>query len=198
MTSADLYREYLAASGQTGSDDLAPLRETGIGDPGLAVGIALARISVSRDGFYRPDPDGGVAFILPVRVDNPLSPEAADPVATVQGGDIVDLLAFSVAFPQRWAFRTGAATWLGAVDPQYMGPEPTPIWRSPLRWLGNDCRGLVLLSRDRRDRYRVLTSLDAVVAEDEGHAAELRKLFEQPWLAPPIYVRRGRKVRNAA
>jgi hypothetical protein len=70
-------------------------------------------------------------------------------------------------------------------------PEPTLIWRSPLHWLGNDCRGLVLLSRDRRDRYRVLTSLDAIVAEDEDHAAELRKLLQQPWLAFFVYVCRG-------
>ena len=198
MTGADLKREYLDALRQTGWDDSAPLREAGVGGPGLSVGIALAGISVSRGGAYQPDRDGGAAFVLPVRVDNPLSPEAADPVDAVRHGEIVDLLAFSVAFPQRWALRTGAATWLGAVEPQYLEPEPTPIWRTPLRWLGNDCHGLVLLSRDRRDRYRVLTCLDAIVAEDEAHAAELRKLLEQPWLAPPVYVRRGREVRNAA
>lgn len=198
MNGASLDREYKAALGRTGWDDQAPLRDAGVGGPGLAIGIALAPISVSRDGLYQSDPDGGPAFILPVRVDSPISPEAADPVATVRHGEIVDLLAFSPAFPQRWALRTGAATWLGAVEPQYMGPAPTSIWRSPLHWLGNDCRGLALLSRDRRDRYRVLTCLDAIVAEDEEHAAELRKLLEQPWLSPPVYVRRGREVRNAA
>jgi hypothetical protein len=198
VSGADLKREYLSALGRTGWDDQAPLRDAGVGGPGLAIGIALASISVSRSGLYQPDPDGGPAFIIPVRVDNPISPEAADPVATVRHGELVDLLAFSPAFPHRWALRTGTATWLGAVEAQYLGPAPTPIWRSPLHWLGNDCRGLVLLSRDRRDRYRVLTCPDAIVAEDEEHAAELRKLLEQPWLAPPVYVRRGREVRNAA
>jgi hypothetical protein len=198
MTGADLAAEYRAALKRTTWDHQAPLLDAGVGGPGLAIGIGLAPISVSRSGLYQPGPDGGPAFILPVRVDNPTSPEAADPVDTVRHGEIVDLLAFSPAFPNRWALRTGAATWLGCVEPQYLGPEPTPIWRSPLRWLGNDCRGLVLLSRDRRDRYRVLTCLDAIVAEDEDHAAELRKLLEQPWLSPPVYVRRGREVRNAA
>jgi hypothetical protein len=77
-------------------------------------------------------------------------------------------------------------------------PDPVPIWRSPLHWLGNDCGGLLLPSRDRRDQYRVLTVCDAIVAEDERHAAELRKLLRHPWLAPPVYVHRGREVRNAA
>ena len=56
----------------------------------------------------------------------------------------------------------------------------------------------MLLSRDRRDRYRALTYLDAIIAEDEQHAAELRNLLAHPWLAPPVYVRRGREVPNAA
>ena len=195
---ADLLAEYIAALRCTTTDDLQPLRDAGVDGAGLAFGMALARISVSRTGFYQPDPDGGPAFLIPVRVENVLTPEAADPVDAVRHGEIVDLLAFSPAFPRRWALRTGAATWLGAVEPQYLNPSPTPIWRSPLHWLGSDCHGLVLLSRDKRDRYRTLTCLDAIVAEDEDHAAVLRKLLKQPWLSPPVDVRRSQEVRNAA
>jgi hypothetical protein len=90
------------------------------------------------------------------------------------------------------------ATWLGAIEPRFLLPDPVPIWRSPLHWLGSDCRGLVLLSRDQRERYRVLTVCDSILAEDEAHAAELRELLSHPWMAPPVYVRRGREVRHAA
>ena len=198
MTGAELVAEYRAALAATSLADLDPLRRAGVGGAGLSLCPAHARISVSRGGLYQPDADGGEAFIVPVRVDNPVTPEAADPVAAVRQGDIVDLLAFSPAFPRRWALRAGAATWLGSVEPQYLDPAPTPIWRSPLHWLGNDCHGLVPLSRDKRDRYRVLTCLDAIIAEDEAHAAELRELLARPWLAPAVYVRRGREVKNAA
>lgn len=197
MTGADLRDEYLAALRSTSWADLEPLRAAGVGGPGAAIAPAVARIRVSR-GLYEPDPEGGAAFLLPVRLENPSSPEAADPENAVRNGGLVDLLAFAPEYPYRWARRAGTATWLGCVEPQFLMPDPVPVWRSPLHWLGNDCRGLVLLTRDKRERYRVLTHLDAIIAEDEGHANELRELLAHPWLAPPVFVRRGREVRHAA
>jgi hypothetical protein len=201
MSADDLLAECRWALTRTKPADLDPLRKAGIGEAQLAaIKPAWAPIGVTRDGLhFQPDPDGDAfAFIVPVRVHNPLSPEARDPVATVRGGAIVDLLAFSAAVPNRWALRTGAAAWLGCVEPQYMGPAPTPIWRTPLRWLGEGC-GVCLLSRDRRDQYRTLASLDSIIAEDKEHADELRRLLAHPWLAPPVYVRRGREIaRHAA
>lgn len=199
MTGVDLRCEYRAALKRTSLEDLRPLRDAGVGGPGHAIGPAFARIRLSRDRrLFEFDPDSDdVAFILPVRAENPTTPEATDPVGAVRHGPIIDLLALSAAFPHRWALRTGCATWLGAVLPQYIDPPPTPVWQSPLHWLGSDCHGLVLLARDRRDRYRTLTCLGAIVAEDEPHATELRELLARPWLAPPVYVRGGREVRNA-
>jgi hypothetical protein len=199
VTGADLAAEYLDALGRTKPRDLLHLQRAGVGPMGLAIAPAVATISLSRGGlYYQPDPDSdAAAYILPVR-GNPTSPEAADPVAAVRGAGIIDLLAFSAAYPGRWALRTGAAAWIGAVEPQYLMPDPTPVWRSPLHWLGQDCRGICLLTRDKVERYRVLTCLESIVAEDEAHAAELRDLLAHPWLAPPVYVRRGREVRNAA
>lgn len=200
MTGADLCAEYRAALHGTTLRDLRPLRDAGIGTAGLALAPAYARVQLSRDAAtFTFDPDSDlVAFILPVRHSNPLSPEAADPELEVAAGPIVDLLAFSPHVPGCWALRIGSACWLGAVEPQYLMPDPVPIWRTPMHWLGNDCRGLVLLSPDKRDRYRVLTCLDSIVAEDELHARELRGLLAQPWLAPPVYVRQAREVRRAA
>ena len=199
MIGADLLAEYEWSLARTKPADLDPLQQ-GVGDDGLAIGPAVAPIRLLRDRLhFELDPDGDAqAFILPVRGDNPLSPESADPVKTVRCGPIVDLLAFSAAVPHRWALRTCAAMWLGAVEPQFLMPDPTPVWRTPLRWLANDYRGIVLLTRDRRDQYRGLTCCDSIVAEDERHADELRKLLAHPWLAPPVYVRRGREVARRA
>ena len=199
MTGADLAADYAAALHATSFADLQPLRDAGVSGPGHAIGPAYARIRLSRDRkLFEFDLDSeDAAFVLPIR-GGAVSPEAADPVAEVRHGQIVDLLAFSPAFPYRWARRTGAATWLGSIEPQYMAPDPVPVWRSPLHWLGNDCRGLVLLSRDRRERYRILTCCESIIAEDENHAEELRDLLAMPWLAPAVYVRQPREVRRAA
>ena len=133
-----------------------------------------------------------------MRVANPVTAEAADPIEAVRHGVIGDLLAFSPSYPERWALRTGNATWLGAVEPQFLMPEPVPIWRTPLHWLANDCRGLVLLSPDHREQYRVLTICDAILAEDERHAVKLRELLRHPWLAPPVLVSGERELCHAA
>src|SRR2546421_7018607 len=93
-SAADMQREYLTALRSTSFADLAPLREAGVGGPGLAIGPAVAAIRVSK-GRFEFDPDGdATAFIVPVRVDNPISPEATDPVHTTREGEIIDLLAF--------------------------------------------------------------------------------------------------------
>jgi len=178
--------------------DLGPLRQAGFGGPGLAVGPAFASIQVA-DGRFQLDRDGDAkAFVIPVRVGNPLTAEVNDPIEAVRHGILIDLIAFSPAYPNQWALRVGNATWLGAIEPQFLMPEPVPVWRNPLGWLRNDWRGLVLLSRDRAEQYRVLTVCDSIVAEDEQHAAELRGVLEHPWLAPAVFVHRGREVRNAA
>src|SRR4051794_7829718 len=59
-TQAGLGIEYRILLGQTTFPDLAPLRERGVGGPGLAVGPAVASLTVER-GLWRPDPDGGRA-----------------------------------------------------------------------------------------------------------------------------------------
>jgi hypothetical protein len=199
MSGTDLAAEYSAALCGTGWADLQPLRDLGVSGPGLAIGPAWAPIQVSQELFEFDPGDDGYAFILPVRAANPLTaPEAPEPEKALREGEIIDLVAFSTSFPCRWARRTGIATSLGCIEPQYLMPDPVPVWRSPLSWLLSGCRGLVLLTRDHRERYRTLSLCDAIIAEDEEHAEQLRDLLEHPWLAPPVYVRRGRKVRDAA
>ena len=188
MTGRDLLLEYGSALWRTMAEDVQPLRAAGITETMLRLlPVALDRITV-RGQLYEPDPDGGFAYILAVRADNPATPKTPDPETVIADGDMVDLIAFHPAYPRRWALRVGAAEWLGAVEPQYMQPAPVRIWRSPLAWLRAGCRGLVLLSNDRRDQYRHLASLGSIIAEDAHHAAELQQLLEHPWPTPTVLV----------
>jgi hypothetical protein len=148
--------------------------------------LGAAKIRVGN-GLYEPAPDGRWAYVTPVLVDNELGPEAAQPISCARIlGHLVDLLAWHPRHPRRWALRVGAAPWLGCCEPQYMEPEPVRIWRSPLAWLRADCDGLVMLSTDPADAYRLLSSLREIVAEDAEHAAELRRLVRRPWPLPRI------------
>jgi hypothetical protein len=192
-----LIHEHLAALHNTRFADLAPLVVAGIRWETIATAVpALACIRVSRLAGFQPDEGGGNAFIIPVRVENPITPEALDPAAAVCDGAVVDLVAFHPHHPDHWALRREAAEWLGAIEPQYLDPDPVPVWRTPLAWLRADCRGLVLLG-DRASQYRILTLLHSIVAEDDGHAAELRCLLARPWPVPQV-VSSQAEVRHAA
>src|SRR5262245_6722767 len=96
ITMKPLEAEYLAAFRGTRSADLAPLREAGVGGTGLAVGAAWAGIQLHGDRFEF-DPDGdGFAFVIPVRADNPITPETvADPQQITREAPVIDLVAFS-------------------------------------------------------------------------------------------------------
>jgi len=149
--------------------------------------VGCAPIRLER-GTYVPDPDGKVAFITPVRVDDPLS--------AVRVGDLVDLIAWHPLRPGHFALRIGVAEWLGAIEPQHLDPPPVPVRRSVLAWFQHGCTGLVPLSREPRDVYRLLGGIGRLEAEDDAHRAELRAVLQRPWPTPAISV--ARRLRHAA
>jgi hypothetical protein len=200
MNSADLAGEYCAALRRTTLAEFRLLIEAGVPSSAIALAApAAARITVDRrTGTYQPDDDGRVAFVMPVRVDDPISPEASDPSETIRRGPIVDLVAFHPARPLSWAVRTGAAEWLGAVRPQIVEPFPVPVSRAPMGWLRSGCHGVVILSAERISAYGVLTWFTGgIIAEDNEHAAELRRQLERPWPGPRV-IAADREVRRAA
>ena len=198
MNGPDLRREHLVALRATPFEAARRLHAAGVSWRTIAT-VAPAFTGIRVDGGrYEPDPDLPAAFVVPVRVDSAICPEAADPLVTVNSGEIVDLVAFHPAKPDRWALRVGAAEWLGAIEPQYLDPEPVPIWRCPLSWLQAGCAGLVMLSRSLTDHHRALSGCRSVVAEDSAHAAELRRVLGRPFPVPAVLVSRGREVRHAA
>jgi hypothetical protein len=203
MNTAALVREYLVAMRQMTLDrDVAELRRHGVTMRSIAtVCPAPVKVSLDRRGeLYHPDEAGRPAWVIPVCVVDPVISdeiEAADPLAVVSAGFVVDLLAFSPAAPGHYATRCGVATVLGCIPPQYCNPEPVPIHRDLTRWLCSECRGLVLLSRDPFEIRRILRHCISIEAENAEHAADLRRMLEMPqpvWPAVTI----GPRCRAAA
>jgi hypothetical protein len=178
--------------------DRALLEGYGIarGDVVLLIGITRAHVS---GGHYEPTDDGGEAFLTPVLVHDAITPEAINPAQAIRFGEIVDLVARHPRRPDAWALRTGAAEWLGCIEPQYMPPlPPVPIRHSILNWFQHRCAGLVLLTTERGARYRLLTGCrGGIVVEDAQHLTELRSVLEHPWPHPPLFVVGG-GLRDAA
>jgi len=77
MNAVGLVEEYHRALLATRYDDLHPLIAAGVTWETIAK-IVPAKTQITLGGAtYEPDPDGGAAYLIPVRVDNPLTPEAA-------------------------------------------------------------------------------------------------------------------------
>src|SRR3954464_15417564 len=157
MTGAvDLVREHRSALMGTPFEAPRRLAEAGVSWRAIAT-VAPASMMIRVDGdLFQPDPDGRAAFVIPVRVHSALSPEARAPLEAVAQGEIVDLLAFHPAKPDRWALRRGTAEWLGAIPPQFCAPDPVRVWRSPMAWLIAGCHGMLPLSRNAADIHRLL------------------------------------------
>jgi hypothetical protein len=184
---AALTREHWAALRATRFADFAPLTAAGVDWRSItqAEPAFTSIAKVTDPAGFEYDPEGADAFLLPVRADNLVTPESDDPCLTVREGAIVDLLVFHPRHPHYWRLRRGTAEWLGSIEPQYLDPDPVPVWRTPFRWLQAGCSGLVLLS-DGNSRYRTLSLLRSIVAEDAQHAAELRRELARPWPVPQV------------
>jgi hypothetical protein len=196
MTGNLLTRELAVAIECLSVSDRKTLIAAGIGTETIDAGmIGTARVRVAGD-LYEPDPDaGGIAYVTPIRVDNPVTPEALDPARTVRSGEIVDIVAWHPRHPGRWVTRRGAGEWLGAIQPQYLDPDPVAVARSPLTWLRADCRGLVILSRELPAAYHLLAGcVRGIIAEDPRHAMDLRAILARPWPTPRIFVREAGRV----
>ena len=183
--------EYIAAVRALTAVHRERLLAAGVhpGDIDLGM-VGVARGRLAKFDLFEPDPCGALTYLCPVRIDpfNPLC--IASPVAdsAVRFGHLIDIAAFHPDFPDRWALRLGTADCLGLIEPQYLGPEPVRVHRGPLGWLRAGCSGLVPLTRDRRDLYRLLSECQAIVAEDQAHARSLREVLSRPWPLPPISV----------
>ena len=186
----DLEAEYLAALGDTSPLRRRQLHQAGVPQRAIDLaGPAYTRVRPVGSALFEPNPDSNLgAFILPVRVDYPDTPESPDPEAVIEGGDIVDLVAFDPEVGAQWILRAGNAEWLGACPPQYLDPPPVPLHRSPIDWLRAGCEGVVCLARAPIEIHRFLCRFAALDVADDRHAEELQALLERPPTHPEILV----------
>jgi hypothetical protein len=171
----------------------------GYGVPPMLITIAqligIKRVKIKGRRLYEPDAAGEPFCITPVLVDSPWTPESRDPAITVRYGALVDLVAWRPDRPSEWALRGGAATWLGAVPPQYCQPDPVPVSHSILGWFQAGAAGIVLLTDDPAERWRILADFrGGIDAEDDRHAAELRRAVARPWPGPRVFSKDGRRA----
>jgi hypothetical protein len=161
--------------------------------------VGIARVREDRSGkLFDFDRLGNWQWITPVCAQYCESPESTHPDTFPLIGNLVDLVAWNERAPERFRLRAGAASWLGAIWPQVMDPEPVQVWRSPLSWLRGNCVGLALLTDERAEVWRLLAHTSAVVAEDLEHARRIRDILEHPLPAPPVSPRALERRRHAA
>jgi hypothetical protein len=149
--------------------------------------IGKSRIRLLPGELYEPHQSGKVAFLTPVLGHYADTPESPEPWAACRCGNIMDIVAWHPKWPERWCLRTGNASWLGSIPPQYVNPPPVSIRRSPLSWFQSGCEGLVILTRHRAEAYILLSNCrDDIVAEDPLHERDLHAILERPWPAPRL------------
>jgi hypothetical protein len=190
--------EYQDALLRTTDQDARELVEAGV--PARAIKLVRpVRTSITVDlasGLYRPDPAGKQAWVLPVRTVNLAYPaewiEVGDLEDVISCGPMLDLIAFAPSRPGHWALRLGEAPVIGAIDPQYLDPDPVPVHRDVTDWLRAGCRGVMLLTGDPHEAGRILRHCEKVEAEDAAHKAELDRLINlPPYVGTTVTVRRA-------
>lgn len=155
--------------------------------------IGVERVRATEDGCYCPDHDGGAAYITPVRAQYADTPQSTAPWRSVRSGYLFDLLAWNLETPDCWALRIGAATWLGCVPvqdyPELVTPARTRLRRTPFRWICADCAGVVTLSPERADHYRLFSEPQGgIIADDDDHRREVLDILERRWAVPRVWT----------
>jgi hypothetical protein len=190
MSAEDLLREHAMGAfltddvlrGLVGLGvDLRRLLDRWRGDPLLIPRLDRV-VHLDRPGFefsdYRPDEEhvGAMVFIVRNHI-----------------GDPIDLAAWSPPRPVALWCSRGAMLGAESLFASRMRDE-LAVFRDPLGWLRNLCRGVVVL--DSIKAAPLLRRAEPLAAEDVAHGRELRKMLE---VRPPrILVPAAEIERRAA
>lgn len=169
--------ELLARAGFPSREALAALRGSGVPDGMIAeVREADARYFPLRRWDFAAD--GLPSLVLPVR-------DAF--------GDVLDVAAWPIHRPEKWARLLGRAVLLGEASLGIArGGEPVPCWRTPLAWLNAGGDGIVIL--DPASAWLRLRPGPPLLAEDNAHAADIRATLS----GPPVQPVRPRAIHRRA
>jgi hypothetical protein len=199
VRSAALVDEYLEAMRKTTLDDARYLN-VDLGIPWRSIAAtcpAPTRITRRSARLYRPDPNGSIAWIIPVCCIDlawPENIETLEPLDVVSVGQALDLVAFDPRRPRRFALRCGLGVVLGAIEPQIADPPPVRIFPDITDWLRHECYGLVILTDDRHQAGRILRCIAQIGPEDDQHAAALQRLSELPPFNTPIITTSRQRI----
>jgi hypothetical protein len=143
----------------------------------LTVYAFIGILGVTRARFF---PDRRFEFYddgIPVAVCEVLGDDAET---------VIDLVAWPVAFPDKFASALGMASGLGtdqAKNPAtFFAGQPLLIHRTPLQWIKSGCRGAVILNRLTAPIW-LGAALGPIAGEDLEHARELARLLH-PHVSP--------------
>ncbi len=147
---------------------------------------SLAYCRANLIDWNATQPHCGGLYIVPARFDPPWfdmiddGEEAAVAEALAEDAvTVVDLVAWPVGNPGRFATAIGAAAVLGenvASNPTtYFGGAPLRLFRTPLTWLQAVCDGACILDHVCGARWLLEVPTRRIAAEDDAHADELIK-----------------------
>lgn len=169
------------AQGFPSREGLASLRAAGVSDRIIAdqqITEANARFFSRRRWDY--DSSGIPVLVLTV-------PD--------RFGEVVDVIAWPIGRPEKWARLTAKANILGEAALHLAQTDPLPAYRNPIGWLAGGATGVCIL--DSTYVWKKLRSGPPISGEDLEHAKELEAMLSPP--APPkVYVRQPSKGRKAA
>ncbi|MEP9348560.1 hypothetical protein [Xanthobacter sp. KR7-225] len=169
------------AAGFPSREAIAALRAAGVPDTAIrdfSPTEASARFFARRRWDY--DPAGAPVLLL---------------MARDTFGDVIDVIAWPIARPEKWARISGRATILGE---EHLAcrliDDPVPVFRTPLAWLASGGRGIVIL--DPVYAWRRLREGPPLSGEDLAHARDIRAALAPP--EPPKVFVRSTTARRAA
>lgn len=139
-------------------------------------GWGVVNASAGDDGLYLPG-SGEPHLVLPV----------------IENGDLIDLVAFRSATPERWLLRTGQGWALGlerGLEPHTWHPE-TLLSCNPLDWLRADCEGLCVLDWGAPETH-YLVGVPHLECSTPELAGLLRGALSKPVRLPTISIKENR------
>lgn len=129
--------------------------------------IKIAQIQADGRHFI-PDPGGFAAHVLAVWDACP-----------IEGGQIIDLVAWREENPSKWWIHVNWGDCLGrwlvgcwAADPD----RPTLIYRTPLAWSRAGGQGVCLLTHNPAEQRAIVAQLGVVANGEPGDRAHVREL----------------------
>jgi hypothetical protein len=187
MIRIDIETEFCIAQGAVTDKERTRLLHAGVA-PACFMWGWIGAATALMETTWQPLGGGERVFVVPARIIDPVTPEWPDPLAAVCFGDIVDLVAFRLEEPERWALRIGSATWLGSIEPQVFDPPPVFVHRTPLDWLRAGGHGLVPLTTKPFELSQLLMPCREIRVSNELFAGQIKRALQRPWPLPRILV----------